>query len=776
MRLSNMHSERRSILTSWLASYFIVLLIPIVINIFVFFNTVRTVENEVNSSNIALLTQLQRIIDDQIHQAENLCLQINWNSQIKALINSKGKFQNSEHYDIIQVLNDFKAYITNNFIDSFYVYLKNSNTILGDTFLSDIDLVYDTIHKNDNITFTQWEKMIGKKHELELIPLIRKDVNGKSENIIVFAQTLPLENPREVVSNIFITLNPKPIYEFVNSINWINKGDILISDRNNNIIFSDKAQGFNQALQSEKPQLPEGISYRQLNGQNVVISCVSSDYFGMKYVSVLPVSIFTEKVDYIWKLTIISMLLCLLLGGIVSFWFSKKEYNIINGIVAFLAGKIGINKNVRHNEYQFIKDAMSRVFNEKELIDKKLQQQVDVLRNNFLIRLLKGRMENLNLPGELLPSMHIDFKSESFAVLLFSIDSYNMALFEKDADCNSEYSMETKLTLLVNSVVEEFISEKNQVFAVEMDKMTAYLINFGILEEENHETDLKNAVVEIKHILQERYQIDITVSVSSVYRGVNNISKAYGESMDAMEYKMVLGKGEIINYNKIKEIKCNEYTYFYPLNTEMHLINYVKTGDLKSVEKIITDIFDNNLLKSAHSIQIVKCLMVDLICTIIKTINELGNSCESSFLEGLNPIKKLLNCETIKEMKFQITDILMKICENIELQKKSHNSTLKENIIQYMEAHYSDSNLNITTISERFHINPAYLSRFFKEQTGECVLDYLNRVRLDNAKRLMKERKMCISDTAAAVGYNNSNTFIRIFKKYEGITPGNYKD
>ena len=549
----------------------------------------------------------------------------------------------------------------------------------------------------------------------------------------------------------------------------------MIFDKHNKIIYSDKLKGYNQWLQDDEIQIPGGISYSVINGEKVVISCVTSAYTGIKYVSILPFSIFTEKVDYIWKLTTMSTILCLLLGGVVSLWFSKKEYNIISGIVKFLTNKIGISKSIRHNEYQFIRDTMSRIFDEKELINRKLQQQHDILRGSFLTRLLKGRLQNLNLPGELFSSMDIDFKTDIFAVLLFYIESYNAALFEEDSGHAAENNIETNLLMSIKAVVGEITPEGHQAFIVEMDKTVTCLVNFGDGEEQNYETDLYDAVVKIKQMLKNKFEIEITVSISNICRGLNNVSMVYREAQDAMEYKMVLGKGEIINYNKIKEIKRNEYTYFYPLNTELHLINYVKAGDETSADRVITEIFDSNLLKGANSIELIKCLMFDLICTMIKIINELENSCEKSFLESLDPVKRLLNCETVKEMKLQITETLNRICEYLKLKKKSHNDNLKSNVVKYIEENYSDPNLSITSISDKFMVNPSYLSRFFKEQTGECILHYLNRVRLENAKRLMKEHRISVIDTAVAVGYNNSNTFIRIFKKYEGITPGNYK-
>ena len=93
----------------------------------------------------------------------------------------------------------------------------------------------------------------------------------------------------------------------------------------------------------------------------------------------------------------------------------------------------------------------------------------------------------------------------------------------------------------------------------------------------------------------------------------------------------------------------------------------------------------------------------------------------------------------------------------------------------FVDIHYGDVTLNIATIAENLQITPTYMSKLYKEQTGEALPDYINKVRLKKAKVLLKDEKLSISEAAVKVGYINSNALIRSFKKYEGVTPGQYK-
>ena len=76
-------------------------------------------------------------------------------------------------------------------------------------------------------------------------------------------------------------------------------------------------------------------------------------------------------------------------------------------------------------------------------------------------------------------------------------------------------------------------------------------------------------------------------------------------------------------------------------------------------------------------------------------------------------------------------------------------------------------------VAETFNLSGAYVSKLFKISTGVGLLDYIHQRRICKAKELLKEG-MNVAEVAAKVGYNNSNAFIRVFKKYEKITPGQY--
>ena len=99
---------------------------------------------------------------------------------------------------------------------------------------------------------------------------------------------------------------------------------------------------------------------------------------------------------------------------------------------------------------------------------------------------------------------------------------------------------------------------------------------------------------------------------------------------------------------------------------------------------------------------------------------------------------------------------------------------LLSRILQCVQDHFCEHDFNVSRAADLLGLSVAYLSKYFKQQTGVNLLNYLNSLRIDYAKKLMDEEQITVAEAADRAGYESANTFIRLFKKYAGDTPGNY--
>ena len=107
--------------------------------------------------------------------------------------------------------------------------------------------------------------------------------------------------------------------------------------------------------------------------------------------------------------------------------------------------------------------------------------------------------------------------------------------------------------------------------------------------------------------------------------------------------------------------------------------------------------------------------------------------------------------------------------------QKKENKNVIENIMEYIQKHYYE-NINVSELAEMYYLNDTYLSTLFKEKTGWTLKSYLESVRIEKAKSLLKSRDYTIAYVASAVGYTDPNYFSKVFKRYTDLTPRQFRD
>ncbi|MFS0838537.1 helix-turn-helix transcriptional regulator [Paenibacillus sp. 1P03SA] len=191
---------------------------------------------------------------------------------------------------------------------------------------------------------------------------------------------------------------------------------------------------------------------------------------------------------------------------------------------------------------------------------------------------------------------------------------------------------------------------------------------------------------------------------------------------------------------------------------------------------LVEEVIELNVVRKTLSVPLSRCLLFDLVGTLLKALDEIGLPGKRELIRELNPAERLAGSETLKEMTAGMREVLSRVCGFIQESRKPEHDQLSRQVMEYVRHNYSSENLNITMIGEAFGLTPSYLSKQFKAQTGEALLDVIQKIRLAEAKKLLSQSSDPIIEIARKVGYSDINTFNRIFKKFEGVTPGKYKE
>jgi len=103
--------------------------------------------------------------------------------------------------------------------------------------------------------------------------------------------------------------------------------------------------------------------------------------------------------------------------------------------------------------------------------------------------------------------------------------------------------------------------------------------------------------------------------------------------------------------------------------------------------------------------------------------------------------------------------------------KKSNENLISA--ISYIKKNYR-GDLSLERVAGNVFVSSYYLSHLFRDELNMTFSDYVNKVRMDAAIKLMKETKMSIQEISEQCGFSDAGYFTRIFKKYHGITPKKY--
>ncbi|MFP5115767.1 response regulator transcription factor [Bacillaceae bacterium C204] len=95
-------------------------------------------------------------------------------------------------------------------------------------------------------------------------------------------------------------------------------------------------------------------------------------------------------------------------------------------------------------------------------------------------------------------------------------------------------------------------------------------------------------------------------------------------------------------------------------------------------------------------------------------------------------------------------------------------------LMQYISEHYAEP-LTLTEVAKHFHFNPSYLSSYFSTHNKESFIEYLNRIRIEEATKLLIQGTESISEISGLVGYSDHSYFCKVFKKIKGSSPSQYK-
>ena len=212
----------------------------------------------------------------------------------------------------------------------------------------------------------------------------------------------------------------------------------------------------------------------------------------------------------------------------------------------------------------------------------------------------------------------------------------------------------------------------------------------------------------------------------------------------------------------------------YPIELEKELIASVQMGDKNQAKQIINRFLNEIFSYASGDLEIVKAKLYEFTAFLSRSAVEAGAPLAT--LTGVIRKSSLLLLENadFSDICRETVEILDGFIDAVyESRGKKNTSEHLYKAIQYINAHYFED-LNLDILAQNVFVSSYYLSHLFRREMGVTFSDYLTKVRVSRAKELLMEGRS-VEDVSECVGYRDGNYFIKIFKKYVGVTPSKYR-
>ena len=211
-------------------------------------------------------------------------------------------------------------------------------------------------------------------------------------------------------------------------------------------------------------------------------------------------------------------------------------------------------------------------------------------------------------------------------------------------------------------------------------------------------------------------------------------------------------------------------------NYERPLISAVLNNNFAHAERIVNDLLTANLIDPLCVFPFVRSNML----ITMRTCQSLCSSDPRAFADEEPRLPRLqraiMECPTEVAMRAFIHEYFEVLESNVRQNHEAEARTERmDKVLKYISNHASDPMLGAPMVCDEFNMSTTHFSRIFKENVGVNFSVYLQTLRITKAKKLLLETDMNLNAIAEQVGYNGSQNLLRLFKRYEGVTPSSYR-
>lgn len=751
-------SRQRSVLRKWALSYLLILIIPIVCFVIVYFSTSQVIMREIISSNSVVLKTAQNTLDNRLHSAEQMATAIMIDERFRDVMLKTNSSQDiiEKQGELISLIYNYR---TTSYAIDIFIYIHDLDYGLSTTTANRISLLHEALvhYKDSIIDLDSWREsllMPTGTARYTVTNLHAYDEFGKAA--IVYEKSLMPSMFGSCNSvSLFIAL---PIMDMAPVLPIHPGTALLLLDEKGQVFgsFGGDFIGLDLAAQIDT----ETITTYEHQGEAYVCTFMRSEVGPYTYAALTPRNLFWKQNYTIMAITVVGFMSAAVVGLIMTYLLLQHNYTPLKKTVQMLeekkTGSGGLVTRGK-SEYDVIRDHMLELYTRNDDMMNDFTRQRRHLVDRYLHDLLRNGNRHL-ADEDILESLHIDFGGMLLVPIAVFITN------PRDNLLATKGNAKISLAFVIENVLNDLLENQYDSYKTEDDYTVTFLYALSEKGYAAFDTSIDAVLGRLCDFFRDHFNLILRCVVSDPVDHIDKLPGAYHDMNAAYVYQIASSEQSVLRVSQLNEKRIagamvvNDYAHL--------LVEAIAIRATADAMKIVDEFFLE--LGQADDMFRVQRFNVFALTSAL-----LNMRCDQACGMNTAMIDALLDDQNLAALKETFVRMILFMCQTED--EIRQEDSLSDKVKQAVNRQYADVNLSLTQIAREIKLSPKYVSKLFKIETGQGLLDYINAVRIQKAKERMLHHEEPIQKLAEAVGYSNAKTFRRAFRKIEGINPGQFR-
>jgi len=212
----------------------------------------------------------------------------------------------------------------------------------------------------------------------------------------------------------------------------------------------------------------------------------------------------------------------------------------------------------------------------------------------------------------------------------------------------------------------------------------------------------------------------------------------------------------------------------YPLEKERALVRHVRSGDSAEAKALLNDLLGYALFSTGGTLEVVKACTAELCALLSRAAIEGGVETLDALEMNRSFMRSLWQASTVEDLCYHMQEVVERFCQSAFPPSTSIERDVIQSATRFINIHFAEP-IALADVARSVHLSESYFSSLFKKGCGASFREYLNAVRVDEARQMLELGRQSVTEIALAVGFESQSYFSKVFRAVTGASPKEYR-